>query len=995
MFEPVNRELIRKLARARGEQGTTLAELMVVVVILGILATATVFIITAVFNANIQAGQKLDQQTTIQTLNSFFNKHLSATKTGKVGMLNEAETGIDRLTVAGDQFTMVSGDYCYRIIYHTQAKVLGVATQEAEDGSCKRGTDGIAPKAGPSDTGSARADDPVLKSVDISTGLQNGSLDGGIKYFPLAFRVAALGSGGLRPFSFKDSDAVSVMKVDDQAKKGGGNCSSGCIYGDPGNLANIASVKLSFEVEGATQAASIKVGEELYQNDFYVGGLGQQGGEQAPGGPSGGDRLYARVATTGALPANTRSGNILTANSQQRLPNIDGKTLIAGDRILVKNEATASKNGLYEVTQVGSNFTPGTPAASGELGDYNPALYWAQMGTNFNDHSGHGNHGTLQGGGGSFPPCPPGNLGYSDIQVTGAASGNPGWGGQYVDWGDGVQRATYTSDSNDARAAIHAGVLKVGETKTLRVCTMPGLSSYSAVTRNGITTNSWGPYSSSKVYLEPGGGGGGGAAGSADTGFDFWNSPGHNAWDFVGGSYVQTNYSTLWQMGGGNATIIMGVRPDNPGSNQSLFSTDGTFSGLAGVDFKINSAGDLQYQFYRLGGVAYQDVTWSINLNGQNFNDFAGQWVGVAVVFNGDSVSDSATVYVKDLSNPSNPWKNQGTKNLGAAGALASCAGTTCATFPGRLVFGARSTGGAIDQNFDGAISQIAAYVDDLDPNNPLLLSEGQSGTPDTPGTPWKLTRVPEMDDSSKIYPSQLVTVAEGTTNEDSIWQLTSDGPLTLNSSNLQFARKDGLGQSAAESLVPVGTILATARSSAPSGYLMANGQTVSRTTYADLFAAIGTTYNTGGESSSVFRLPDLRGRVPVGADSGAGRIASNGALGNSGGSETRTLTLPNLPSHNHTFSATTNNSGAHTHWISAGVDEGWWAWQNTPTCAVGGGICAGAAWTFNGAIDNGVGTEWSGDHTHSVSGTTSNAGSGSAFNITQPYQVINYMIKY
>lgn len=58
----------------------------------------------------------------------------------------------------------------------------------------------------------------------------------------------------------------------------------------------------------------------------------------------------------------------------------------------------------------------------------------------------------------------------------------------------------------------------------------------------------------------------------------------------------------------------------------------------------------------------------------------------------------------------------------------------------------------------------------------------------------------------------------------------------------------------------PPGTVLQTFSSAVPTGYLLANGATVSRTTYADLYAAIGTTYNTGGESGSVFRLPDARG---------------------------------------------------------------------------------------------------------------------------------------
>ena len=61
-------------------------------------------------------------------------------------------------------------------------------------------------------------------------------------------------------------------------------------------------------------------------------------------------------------------------------------------------------------------------------------------------------------------------------------------------------------------------------------------------------------------------------------------------------------------------------------------------------------------------------------------------------------------------------------------------------------------------------------------------------------------------------------------------------------------------------SATPAGVIVPFGGTTAPSGYLACQGQIVSRSTYADLFAAIGTTWNLAGESSSEFRLPDLRG---------------------------------------------------------------------------------------------------------------------------------------
>lgn len=69
---------------------------------------------------------------------------------------------------------------------------------------------------------------------------------------------------------------------------------------------------------------------------------------------------------------------------------------------------------------------------------------------------------------------------------------------------------------------------------------------------------------------------------------------------------------------------------------------------------------------------------------------------------------------------------------------------------------------------------------------------------------------------------------------------------------------------------VPAGTVIHVAKNSAPAGYLKANGAAVSRTTYAALFAAIGTTFG-AGDGSTTFNLPDLRGEFVRGWDDGRG----------------------------------------------------------------------------------------------------------------------------
>lgn len=71
-------------------------------------------------------------------------------------------------------------------------------------------------------------------------------------------------------------------------------------------------------------------------------------------------------------------------------------------------------------------------------------------------------------------------------------------------------------------------------------------------------------------------------------------------------------------------------------------------------------------------------------------------------------------------------------------------------------------------------------------------------------------------------------------------------------------------------SSVPAGMVEFYAANAVPPGWLKANGATVSRTAYAALFLAIGTTYG-AGDGSTTFKLPDLRGEFPRGLDDGRG----------------------------------------------------------------------------------------------------------------------------
>ena len=163
------------------------------------------------------------------------------------------------------------------------------------------------------------------------------------------------------------------------------------------------------------------------------------------------------------------------------------------------------------------------------------------------------------------------------------------------------------------------------------------------------------------------------------------------------------------------------------------------------------------------------------------------------------------------------------------------------------------------------------------------------------------------------------------------------------------------------------GVIQLYAGSSAPSGWLICNGQAVSRTTYAALYAVIGTTYG-AGDGSTTFNIPNLVNKTVRGSNS----------LGKTGGADTVTLTTANIPAHTHT--GTTNSEGAHTH-------NSWWSYHDS---SISSSDAPKNALYYHPSLSKA--TSSAGAHTHTF--TTSSVGSGSAVTITNPYVMLHYIIK-
>jgi len=196
----------------------------------------------------------------------------------------------------------------------------------------------------------------------------------------------------------------------------------------------------------------------------------------------------------------------------------------------------------------------------------------------------------------------------------------------------------------------------------------------------------------------------------------------------------------------------------------------------------------------------------------------------------------------------------------------------------------------------------------------------------------------------------------------------------------------------------PPGTLLPFAGVTPPPGFFLCYGAAVSRTTYAALFAALGTTWGSG-DGTTTFNLPDFRGRTLAGADNmggtPAGRLTGY-TVGTTGGgqSDTTTVTLvqANLPNVSPAISATfTGNQANYTLFGAGGASN-----IEVPTTTPGAGWQNGNSGTFT------AGGFAQGTPSGSVTGTvaingnqTQTAATSSAFSIVQPTAAINYIIRY
>ncbi len=173
-----------------------------------------------------------------------------------------------------------------------------------------------------------------------------------------------------------------------------------------------------------------------------------------------------------------------------------------------------------------------------------------------------------------------------------------------------------------------------------------------------------------------------------------------------------------------------------------------------------------------------------------------------------------------------------------------------------------------------------------------------------------------------------------------------------------QYLMADG-STSTAAAIVPLGSIQMYAAATAPNAsWMICNGAAISRTTYAALFALIGTTYG-AGDGSTTFNLPNMTGKFPLGVSASA----PVHALASTGGEETHTMTLNELVPHTH----------------GAGTLTTSFPYKSS---------------TNTGNQSNQDGADANLYNSSAITGNTASAGSGTPFNVMPPFLTLNFIIR-
>jgi microcystin-dependent protein len=222
-------------------------------------------------------------------------------------------------------------------------------------------------------------------------------------------------------------------------------------------------------------------------------------------------------------------------------------------------------------------------------------------------------------------------------------------------------------------------------------------------------------------------------------------------------------------------------------------------------------------------------------------------------------------------------------------------------------------------------------------------------------------------------------SIVSGTVNLGGHLILTKSGGGTQDAGSVQGPTgvKGDTGPAGASGIMPSGTIVMFAASIPPTGWLLCDNTLVSRTTYAALFAAIGTTYGIGN-GTTTFALPDMRNHYPR-------MDASQANLGNTGGNTTHTHTIA---AHAHNLDGGSPQATAHIE-MESGTAPNFYMER----------VTSSGTWTANFQGD----TSTVGSSSHNVgvgarvAGNSSAGGAASTGSVQDnlpPYTNVNFIIK-
>ena len=217
-------------------------------------------------------------------------------------------------------------------------------------------------------------------------------------------------------------------------------------------------------------------------------------------------------------------------------------------------------------------------------------------------------------------------------------------------------------------------------------------------------------------------------------------------------------------------------------------------------------------------------------------------------------------------------------------------------------------------------------------------------------------------------------------------------------------AATDAANMANVAAVLPVGMMSVYGGASAPSGWVLCQGQALSRTTYSALYAVLGTTFGVG-DGSTTFNVPDMRNSFPIGVGTTAARGATGGSadavvVAHDHNGDTANQSI----SHTHALNgsgAGTNSTGGHDH----DLGDGELIWYNGPSPGGFGGWTANVGGARTAAWEGSSFDPDAGYHNHTLTGSTGNQSashkhdidsdgvSGTGKNLP-PYVGVNYIIR-